>query len=274
MQSCEILLWQAELGMPSSSKPDWRPCFQIFRQAHCNTVEIPLFKTLSALDSHMFTPEGRKAWQCNFYSKFLFLWNIACLQIGGRGVQRGCLPSHKEDSMYFTNSKQSWYVQTHKGIDCSGWQRETSSLETNLAAGQEIRSRVALCILIHVSESMLKQIDSWRVSSLPWHSVDTLLNSMLANTYTALRVGSQGACPKCSTVWRLLKLSSADLKKIIIQEDLDDLTHACWSNCSFHPELNTSALQRKLVLRYLSHLGAQGRSTWAVNLLLQGMTQA
>jgi len=61
--------------------------------------------------------------------------------------------------MHFTNSKQSWYAQRHKGVDYSGWQCETLSLEMNLAAGQETRSRVALCILIHLSESMLKATD-------------------------------------------------------------------------------------------------------------------
>ena len=120
--------------------------------------------------------------------------------------------------MHFTNSKQSWYVQTHKGIDYSGWQRETLSWEMNLAAGQEIRSRVALCILIHMSESMLKPIVSDGSAVFPdTLFVDMLLNSMLANTYTAFSVGSQGACPgsECSTVFRFFKLSSADLKKKI-----------------------------------------------------------
>lgn len=71
-----------------------------------------------------------------------------------------------------------------------------------------------------------------------------LLNSMLANTYTTLRVGSQGACPgsERSAVFRLFNLSSADLKKKI-QENLDDLTHACLVKLHFDP-----ALQGELVL--------------------------
>lgn len=108
----------------------------------------------------------------SFIQKFLFSWNIACLQTAQHSSAEWlCLPSHKDDSMHFTNSKQSWYVQTHKGIDYSGWQHETLSLEMKLAGGQEIRSRVALCILIHVSESVLKPIESQRVCSLPWHPV-------------------------------------------------------------------------------------------------------
>lgn len=104
----------------------------------------------------------------SFIQKFLFSWNIACLQTAQHSSAEGlCLPSHKEDSTHFTNSEQSWYVQTHKGIDYSGWQHETLSLEMKLAGGQEIRSRLALCILIHVSESMLKPIDSRQVCSLP-----------------------------------------------------------------------------------------------------------
>lgn len=35
------------------------------------------------------------------------------------------------------------------------------------------------------------------------------------------------------------------------------------SNCSFDPELHTSALQRELVLRDLLSSGGQGCSTWA-----------
>lgn len=66
--------------------------------------------------------------------------------------------------MHFTNSKQSWFVQMCNSIDYSGRQCETLSLEMNLAAGQEIRSRVCM------SESMLTAINSQRVCSLCWHS--------------------------------------------------------------------------------------------------------
>lgn len=50
-------------------KQGWRPCYQVFRQVHCNTAETPLYDTLFALDSYVFTPQSRRAWQCKFYSK-------------------------------------------------------------------------------------------------------------------------------------------------------------------------------------------------------------
>lgn len=101
------------------------------------------------LVSHIFIPESRNEDSVTKCQK-LFSWTIACFQIMQRFVQRDCLTSHMEESMPCTNSKQSWYNQTQKNMDYSGWQCEILSLEINLAAGQEIRSTVALCILNHV----------------------------------------------------------------------------------------------------------------------------
>lgn len=212
-QCCEILLWQTELEMPSSSKADWRPfkfldTHIVIQLKHLCTILYLLWIRLCSLQ------RVGKLGNLSFIQKFFFSSNIAFLQIAQQSSTEGLSASHRDNSMHLTNSKPSWYVQIHKGIDYSSWQCETLSLVLNLAAGQEIRSRVSLCILTHVSESMLKPIDSRQVCSIPWQSADMLLSYVLANTCTALRVGFQGACPgsECQTVFRLFKLSSADEK--------------------------------------------------------------
>lgn len=162
-------------------------------------------------------------------------------------------------------------------IDYSGRQCETLSLEMNLAAGQEIRSRVCM------SESMLTAINSQRVCSLCWHScLLTCCSTPCWPAHTPLpEMDCQGVGPGSEhSFFRLHKLlysfsrnknspkkqtTAAAVKK----KNLDYLTHLTWrSSFSFDPELDAPALWGEFAASWWSRFLHTGSD------LLQGLIQS